>query len=277
MNIVEEWELCFIKSFIIFEKIIIMKKGLKKYIIKYALEFFVIVLGISFSFWINESKIERENIEKEQQVLSSLIQNISEIKVSLNKRKVVLDEENNLMNYLSQNWENLNIDSLVMVLDKGKHIKSFHNLFLDYREFHPPSSEIQTIISDGSIGLIQNKDIKLKIISTMDRSYESVTQNVRSEIELQQFFRELLITDESLIDSNILQTTFKELAQRFRNTSEYRNKTKKELIAITQFKPAKNYLNLKLRQRYWVMVFINQFTEDLDDLSKMVSKEIETI
>jgi hypothetical protein len=25
------------------------------------------------------------------------------------------------------------------------------------------------------------------------------------------------------------------------------------------------------------MVFINQFTEDLDDLSKMVSKEIETI
>ncbi len=97
MNIVEEWELCFIKSFIIFEKTIIMKKGLKKYIIKYALEFFVIVLGISFSFWINESKIERENIEKEQQVLSSLIQNISEIKVSLNKRKVVLDEENNLI------------------------------------------------------------------------------------------------------------------------------------------------------------------------------------
>jgi hypothetical protein len=277
MNIVEEWELCFIKSFIIFEKIIIMKKGLKKYIIKYALEFFVIVLGISFSFWINESKIERENIEKEQQVLSSLIQNISEIKVSLNKRKVVLDEENNLMNYLSQNWENLNIDSLVLVVAEGKHIKSFHNLFLDYREFHPPSSEIQTIISDGSIGLIQNKDIKLKIISTMDKSYESVTQNVSSEIELQQFFRELLITDESLIDSNILQTTFKELAQRFRNTSEYRNKTKKELIAITQFKPAKNYLNLKLRQRYVVMHFINQFTKDLDDLSKMVNKEIETI
>jgi hypothetical protein len=254
-----------------------MNKKVKKNIFKYTLEFFVIVLGISISFWLNKNQIERDNLEKEQQVLTSLIQNITQIKVSLNKRKVVLDEENNLMNHLSQNWENLNIDSLVIVLDKGRYIKSFNNLFLDYREFHPPTSEIQTIISDGSIGLIQNKEIKLKIISTMDKSYESVTQNVSSEIELQQFFRELLITDESLIDSNILQTTFKELTQRTWNAAEYRNKTKKELIAITQFKPAKNYLNLKLRQRYWVMVFINKFTKDLDDLSKMVSKEIETI
>ena len=42
-----------------------MNKKLKKYILKYTLEFLVIVLGISISFWLNELSVEKnENREK---------------------------------------------------------------------------------------------------------------------------------------------------------------------------------------------------------------------
>jgi len=68
------------------------------------------------------------------------------------------------MDYLSINWNNLNLDSIVEVLQFGKHKKAFHNVFLDYREFHPPVSEISSIIGDGSISLISNNDIKIQLI-----------------------------------------------------------------------------------------------------------------
>ena len=40
-------------------------KRLKKYVIKYTLEFIVIVLGISVSFWVNQVAVEKnENKER---------------------------------------------------------------------------------------------------------------------------------------------------------------------------------------------------------------------
>ena len=41
-----------------------MNKKVKKYILKYTLEFLVIVLGISISFWLNELSVEKNEIEK---------------------------------------------------------------------------------------------------------------------------------------------------------------------------------------------------------------------
>ena len=76
------------------------------------------------------------------------------------------------MDYLSTNWNNLNLDSIVEVLQFGRHKKAFHNVFLDYREFHPPVSEISSIIGDGSISLISNNDIKIQLISLMDTGFD---------------------------------------------------------------------------------------------------------
>ena len=45
---------------------------MKKYLIKYVLEFFVIVIGISLSFWINEWDNKRINSDKEFYFLSGL-------------------------------------------------------------------------------------------------------------------------------------------------------------------------------------------------------------
>jgi len=57
---------------------------MKKYLIKYVLEFFVIVTGISLSFWINEWDNKRINSDKEFYFLSGLKNDLEKQLSSLN-------------------------------------------------------------------------------------------------------------------------------------------------------------------------------------------------
>lgn len=69
-----------------------------------------------------------------------------------------------------------------------------------------------------------------------------------------------MIPDKSLIYSDILQTTFQELSERVKGRYNNRSKTKKEVIAITPFKPAKNYLNLKFKTTTFGCYFFKIFS-----------------
>ena len=139
-------------------------KGVKKFIFETS----VIIIGISISFWLSNLQEKSNNKNKEIEILESIDININEIQKYIDNRRETFDEDNQLMDYLSTHWNNLNLDSIVEVLQFGRHKKAFHNVFLDYREFHPPVSEISSIIGDGSISLISNHDVKIQLISLMD-------------------------------------------------------------------------------------------------------------
>ena len=53
---------------------------IRKYTIKYSIEFVVIILGITVSFWLNELSISNQNENERIKVLSSLKLEIDEIK-----------------------------------------------------------------------------------------------------------------------------------------------------------------------------------------------------
>tara|TARA_B110000046_G_scaffold136212_1_gene142462 strand:+ start:316 stop:1080 length:765 start_codon:yes stop_codon:yes gene_type:complete len=248
-------------------------KGVKKFIFETS----VIIIGISISFWLSNLQEKSNNKNKEIEILESIDININEIQKYIDNRRETFDEDNQLMDYLSTHWNNLNLDSIVEVLQFGRHKKAFHNVFLDYREFHPPVSEISSIIGDGSISLISNHDVKIQLISLMDNSFDFVNQNVKSEIELQQSFRAKLVQEESYEISKILETTQNEMGQRIRGEVDNRKKILAELKAITKLRSAKNYLNLKIRQRFWIMNFYNTFDKNLNVLRKLVVKELELI
>ncbi|MEL0201534.1 MAG: hypothetical protein VW892_02700, partial [Flavobacteriaceae bacterium] len=133
----------------------------RKVFIKLGFEIIAIIIGISATFWISEVQKDLENQEKEIKLLKTIQINVHNIDKYTNNRIDLLKVENDLMDYISSNWKGLNIDSLVNVLKDGTYIKSFHNIFLDYREFHPPISELKAIIDDGSLGLIKNEKIRL--------------------------------------------------------------------------------------------------------------------
>ena len=103
------------------------KLGFKKFIF----ETLVIVIGISVSFWLNNMQENSNTAKKEVETLKAIKLNIIEIENYISNRRITLDDENDFMNYLSVHWGSLNLDSIVDVLQKGRHIKSFHNLFLD--------------------------------------------------------------------------------------------------------------------------------------------------
>ena len=64
-----------------------MNKKIKKHFVKYTLEFFVIVLGISFSFWINEWNRNRINMSSHKTDLIGLVTDLK--KDSLNFEPII--------------------------------------------------------------------------------------------------------------------------------------------------------------------------------------------
>ena len=247
----------------------------QKIFLKLGLEIIAIIIGISASFWISEVQKNIENQEKEIKLLKTIQTNVKTINKYTNNRLDILNEENNLMDYISKNWKRLNVDSLVNVLNDGTYIKSFHNIFLDYREFHPPISELKAIIDDGSLGLIKNEKIRLTLTALLDDRLDFLLQNVNSEIQLQQAFRENLISEKNEKIVSVLKTSYNEMDDRVKGKSGYLNKISQEIRAITKLKSAENYLSLKIRQRYWVMFFMNYFKTSLSEINELVNSELD--
>lgn len=245
-----------------------------KFFKKFIFETSVIIIGISISFWLNNTQAKAENLRKEIQLLKAVQLNINEIEVYVLDREKKLTAENELMDYLSANWNNINYDSVTKVLLTGGNTKSFHNLFLDYREFHPPISEITSIIEDGSLALISNNEIKLKIISLLDNHLEFLNQNVSSEIALQQEFRIALLQSNNQEIKAILKTSQNELRERFYAEDDFTEKTRSELQAINKLNSGENYLSLKIRQRFFVMYYLGVFKTNLTELEEEVNAEL---
>ena len=245
-----------------------------KFFKKFIFETSVIIIGISISFWLNNTQAKAENSRKEIQLLKAVQLNINEIEVYVLNREEKLTAENELMDYLSANWNNINYDSVTKVLLTGGNTKSFHNLFLDYREFHPPISEITSIIEDGSLALISNNEIKLKIIALLDNHLEFLNQNVSSEIALQQEFRIALLQSDNQEIKAILKTSQNELRERFYQEDDFTEKTRSELLAINKLNSGENYLSLKIRQRFFVMYYLDAFKSKLKELEEQVNAEL---
>ena len=99
-------------------------------------------------------------------------------------------------------------------------------------------------------------------------------KNVDMEIDLQLSFKEKVMADNDPKLISIIQTTQKEMLYRFNGSDEFLEKTKNELDIISKKSYARNYINLKLRHRYFVTLFIKGFENTLLDLKKEINKEV---
>lgn len=102
-----------------------------------------------------------------------------------------------------------------------------------------------------------------------------MVQNINSEIQLQQSFRENLLNEKSDDIVSVLRTSNSEMRKRISGEKGYANKIKEELRAITKLKSAVNYLNLKIRQRFWVMFFMKNFRSSLIEINELVINYID--
>jgi len=245
-----------------------------KYLLYAFGEILLVMIGILFALQVNNWNEERKKLSKEKVVLESILNDIEQVEDHLTSRSISFKSDSIWFDYFSRNWDRVNIDSVAHVFSKNGYLASFHNLFLDFREFHPPIANLSMIMRDGSLSLIRNQKIKNRINTLIYTDLMWVRKNVDIELELQLSFKEKIMADEDPKVVRLLSSTEYELSQRFAGSDAYFEKTKYELEVITKIDYARNYLNLKARQRLFVKLFIKRLKNSLVDIKKLIRSEL---
>ena len=155
-----------------------MNNTVRKYFIKYTLEFIVIVLGISFSFLVQNIREETELDSNRQLIFKSLLSELeSNESYIISKQKAFVRE----MDYVSKFLK----DSLT----KNK-IKEYPenlsplNPFLSAVTFNPSTSIYNSLINDGSFNLIKSSTLKSLIDEVYTINYKAIEHIAQLELEV---------------------------------------------------------------------------------------------
>ncbi len=155
-----------------------MNKIVKKYFIRYTLEFFVIVLGISLSIIIQDKREDAKLDSKRELIFKSLLSELESNKSYIASKKKDFVRE---MDYVNKFLN----DSLT----KSK-IKEYPenlsplNPFLSAVTFTPSSSIYNSLINDGSFNLIESSTLKSLIDEVYTTNYKSIVDKIQLELEI---------------------------------------------------------------------------------------------
>jgi hypothetical protein len=157
---------------------------IKKYIIKYSIEFVVIILGITVSFWLNELSIDNQNEEERIKVLTSLQMEINEIKYYCDGRKQTWEMDISLLNeFLYPSNKIFNIDSILKNTTSKIRIETFIIL---YRVFDPPMNRYYSIINSGDLKYVKSDKVKEILSRLHNTTFSYVETAVEHEKQLKQ-------------------------------------------------------------------------------------------
>jgi len=126
-----------------------MKKvNIKEYFIKYTLEFFVIVMGITFSFFVQNIRNDNEIDNKRELIIDNLLTELESNRIYIDKAKLDFQRE---MEYVNK----LLLDSLTtQEIKKYPENLSPLNPFFNAIKFRPSTSIYNSIVNDGSFNII---------------------------------------------------------------------------------------------------------------------------
>ena len=249
---------------------------MKNILARGGIEFIAVLLGITGSLWIDENRKEYDQNKKQITILEAVYEDIIQTENFIKDRRTpAFKADSTWMDFFANNWENMNVDSVAIELSKHGTRVSFHNTFLDFREFHPPISSIELIMQDGSLKEIHNIEIRKKINTLVKTDLAFVLKNVQTEIDMQIDFRNTLINQNDAKLGEILSISQSELKDRFRDNVINYDKQIEQLKYFLTKDYVRTYISLKNRHRYFVMLFINQFKNTLSELKILVNEELE--
>ena len=158
----------------------------KNYAIKYSIEFVVIILGITVSFWFNALSIESQDEKERIKVLSSLQLEINEIKFYCDEKKQTWGNDIRLLNeFLTPTKGELNIDNILKITTSKNRIETFMVL---YRVFDPPLNRYQSIINSGYLKYVKSEKVKEILSRLHNTSLSHIETAVEHEKQLKQSF-----------------------------------------------------------------------------------------
>ena len=143
----------------------------KKYLIKYSFEFIVIVIGISFSFWIDEWNKNKTN----------KVQHVEDLKAVLNDLK----NDSIMFDRVQSSLEDgkINTDRLLSHIESYNNGQISYNSYADsiidtgflygYSTFFMTSATFESLLSNGRIILFPEK-----IHTEMNNYYEAISKRI---------------------------------------------------------------------------------------------------
>ena len=218
------------------------------------IEFLAVLLGISGSLWIENNR--ESNLENEQiyNTLYSLKEELVTLQEYSERYKGKIIRDYNICDNILVNWGNIDIDSLVNQKFEGR------NLVLTikaYRAFHPPISIFNSLKSDGSIGLIKNPNIKMKINNVYEVSFSHIQEGVDNERILYQKLNEYIILNYPYLLINDDSNEYKKALREFLNDE----------IALA-------YIIEKNSMRNFLSRLISRYISRVNDLSILIDSKI---
>ena len=224
---------------------------MKKHIIKYILDFLVIVLGISVSFWVNKIQNNKENKINEIDVYEDITMELNELTEMINERTDKFTFDLGLVN---------------KVLNESLDAKyNYNDLFVavtDYRGFEPKIEIYSSLKYDGGLKYISNTEIKVAI----NRFYSSnhiIYFNMEDEIVVQREILKHLYTNYPLV---LLNSDSKELDDIYK-INYFQNIITNDLTLRSLLKSKQRFMSMKLRG-------IDEYKFSHQELSKLIDKAL---
>ena len=145
----------------------------KDWIIKYSLEFVIIVLCISASFWLNQVSINNQNNEERIKVLNSLLDETKAIKEYCSERKLNWENDISILNtFIDKTNQDFDYETIYN-LTQSKSRVQFNLIY--YRVFEPPTDRYHSIINSGSLKYVNSEKVK-EMLSRVHLTYSSYVQ-----------------------------------------------------------------------------------------------------
>ena len=153
-----------------------------KTLIKYTIEFIVIVAGVSASFLGEEYREGLQNENERIKALSNIKIELDEIDTYCEERRNNYVKDRNVLKYLLDNMDYA-FDSIDNLVQSSPGIAFALN---DYREFQPPMNRYNSIINEGTIKFIKSDSVKQQLSELHNTFYSYLKSVVDDEKLIQQ-------------------------------------------------------------------------------------------
>ena len=151
-------------------------KNWQKFLTKYFIEFNVIVLGISTSYFVENFREEREYENKEKQIIEELISEFNIQLIQLTKRELLFEKDYRIIKFITSNDNDFN--SIIEDISKLSQIKTS---ILDMRYFSPPRDIYNSIVNEGLFKYLKSDKLKIKLNKLYQSDYEYIIGNIEAE------------------------------------------------------------------------------------------------
>ena len=241
-----------------------IKMKRKDWFIKYSLEFIVIVLGISVSFWLNQVSTNKQNNNERIKVLNSLQKEAKEINDYCQERKTNWQNDIAILNaFINPKNQQFNFET-IKNLTKSKSRIQFNLIY--YRVFEPPTDRYHSIINSGALKYINSDKIK-EMLSRIHITYSSYVQTT---IDYEKKLKEDIVPviskrhPDIIIKKNDNSISTKKYCDIIYNSILNDRELKSTLILLEEYQ--KNKIN-------WLSMYI-VLIEDLEtEINKVLSKK----